>query len=142
VVASGDTYSLEPGVVESVAREYWTGVGLTTYVAEEGGEIVGTYALKANQRGLGSHVANAGDMVRPGKFGKGIGGRLCEHSLTEARAVGFEAMQFNAVVSTNHRAIALWRRMEFMIVGTIPKETLIKSCTFAGDLLSWREARG
>jgi L-amino acid N-acyltransferase YncA len=121
VVATGDTYALEPGVAEPVAKEYWTGSGMSTYVAEANGEIVGTYALRANQRGLGSHVANAGYMVRPGRFGQGIGRRLCEHSLEEARAAGFLAMQFNAVVSTNTRAIALWERLGFVKVGTIPK---------------------
>jgi GNAT superfamily N-acetyltransferase len=97
------------------------GPGLSVYVAENDGEIVGTYTLKANQRGLGSHVANAGFMVRPGLDGRGIGFQLGEHSLVQARAAGFQAMQFNAVVSTNHRAIALWQRLGFAIVGTVPK---------------------
>jgi GNAT superfamily N-acetyltransferase len=121
IAAAGNTYSLEPDVSESAAKEYWMGPGLSAYVAEEAGEIVGTYTLKANQRGLGSHVANAGYMVRPGFDGRGIGFRLAEHSLGQARAAGFQAMQFNAVVSTNRRAIALWQRLGFSIVGTIPK---------------------
>jgi hypothetical protein len=65
VAAAGNTYSLEPDVSEAAAKEYWMGPGLSAYVAEDAGEIVGTYTLKANQRGLGSHVANAGYMVRP-----------------------------------------------------------------------------
>ncbi|WP_345787955.1 GNAT family N-acetyltransferase [Gemmatimonas sp.] len=121
VVATGDTYTLEPNVPEQSARDYWTGAGLSTYVAEQNGEIVGTYAIRANQRGLGSHVANAGYMVRSGRSGHGIGFQLGEHSLAVARAAGFEAMQFNAVVSTNTRAVALWQRLGFAIVGTIPK---------------------
>jgi GNAT superfamily N-acetyltransferase len=121
VAAAGNTYSLEPDVSEAAAKAYWMGPGLSAYVAEDAGEIVGTYTLKANQRGLGSHVANAGYMVRPGFDGRGIGFRLAEHSLAQARAAGFQAMQFNAVVSTNHRAIALWQRLGFSIVGTIPK---------------------
>ena len=121
VIARGDSYTLDPATPEAEAREYWTGPGVTTYVMELDGEIVGTYALRANQRGLGSHVANAGYMVRPGRFGRGIGALLCEHSLREARAAGFEAMQFNAVVSTNVRAVALWQRLGFTIVGTVPR---------------------
>lgn len=121
VVASGDTYTLESDVAEPVAKEYWTGSGIAVYVAEADGVIVGTYALKANQRGLGAHVANAGYMVDPKCFGRGIGGRLGEHSLETARKAGFLAMQFNAVVSTNHRAIALWERLGFRTVGTVPK---------------------
>lgn len=121
IAAAGNTYFLEPDVSESAAKEYWMGPGLSAYVAEDAGEIVGTYTLKANQRGLGSHVANAGYMVRPGFDGRGIGFRLGEHSLAQARAAGFHAMQFNAVVSTNQRAIALWQRLGFSIVGTVPK---------------------
>jgi GNAT superfamily N-acetyltransferase len=121
VAAAGHTYVLEPDISESAAKEYWMGPGLSAYVAEDAGEIVGTYTLKANHRGLGSHVANVGYMVRPGLDGRGVGFQLAEHSLAEARAAGFQAMQFNAVVSTNHRAIALWQRLGFSIVGTVPK---------------------
>jgi len=121
VIARGDTYALAPETPEPEAREYWMGTGLTTYVAEAAGEVVGTYALRANQPGLGAHVANAGYMVRPGAFGRGIGAALGEHSLAEARAAGFRAMQFNAVVSTNTRAVALWQRLGFAVVGTVPQ---------------------
>ncbi len=121
VVRSGDTYTLDPQVSEAEAQAYWIGGGLQTYVAELNGEIVGTYSLRANQRGLGSHVANAGYMVRPGYAGRGIGTLLGEHSFASARSAGFEAMQFNAVVSTNVRAIALWQRLGFTIIGTVPR---------------------
>ncbi len=121
VAAAGNTFFLEPDVSESAARDYWMGPGLSAYVAEDDGEIVGTYTVKANHRGLGSHVANAGYMVRPGLDGRGIGFQLAQHSLAEARAAGFQAMQFNTVVSTNHRAIALWQRLGFNVVGTVPK---------------------
>ena len=120
VIARGDTYALAPDTPEPEAREYWMGPGVTTYVAEAGGEVVGTYAMRANQRGLGSHVANAGYMVRPDRAGRGVGAAMCEHSLAEARAAGFRAMQFNSVVSTNARAVALWQRLGFSIVGTVP----------------------
>ena len=121
VVRSGDTYTLEPEVSEAGARAYWIEAGIGTYVAELNGEIVGTYILRANQRGLGSHVANAGYMVRPEYSGRGIGTLLAEHSFAAARAAGFEAMQFNAVVSTNTRAVHLWQRLGFAIVGTVPR---------------------
>jgi L-amino acid N-acyltransferase YncA len=120
VIARGDSYTLDPATPEAEAREYWTGPGLATYVIELDGEIVGTYTMRANQRGLGAHVANAGYMVRPGHFGRGLGALMCEHSLAAAREAGFEAMQFNAVVSTNVRAVALWQRLGFAIVGTVP----------------------
>ena len=92
-----------------------------TYVACRGEQVVGTYLLKANQPGLGSHVANAGYMVDSREAGRGVGRALCEHSLEEARRAGFLAMQFNFVVSTNTRAVALWQAMGFRIAGTLPR---------------------
>jgi L-amino acid N-acyltransferase YncA len=121
VVAKGDTYAYDPATTKEQARAIWMASDLSTYAAFLDGELVGTYILKANQPGLGSHVANAGYMVHPDHAGRGIGRALCEHSLDEARRTGFLAMQFNAVVSTNEPAIALWRKMGFAIVGTVPK---------------------
>jgi L-amino acid N-acyltransferase YncA len=120
VVATGDTYAYPPDMSEPDARQTWLGAGMATYVAERGAEIVGTYVLKPNQPGLGAHVANAGYMVRPGEFGGGIGTAMAEHSLVEAQAAGYRAMQFNAVVSTNLRAVDLWRRLGFTVIGTVP----------------------
>lgn len=121
VIKTGDTYTLAPDSSEADARKYWIHDVLETWVGEEDGEIVGTYVLRANQRGLGSHVSNVGYMVRPGCRGRGIGWKLGEHSLEIARKRGFEAMQFNAVVSTNTRAVELWKRLGFSIIGTVPK---------------------
>jgi len=121
VVAGGDTYTFEPGTPEADARRFLLGPGTDCFVAERGGEIVGTYVLRPNQPGLGAHVANAGYLVRPGEFGGGIGTAMGEHSLAEARAAGYRAMQFNAVVSTNTRAVALWERLGFRIIGTVPE---------------------
>lgn len=120
VVARGDTYMYDPDTSEAGARRAWLAPAVATYVAERDQEIVGTYLLRPNQGGPGSHVANAGYMVRPDAFGGGVGSAMCAHSLDEARAAGFRAMQFNAVVSTNTRAVALWQRHGFAIVGTVP----------------------
>jgi ribosomal protein S18 acetylase RimI-like enzyme len=121
IVSRGDTYAYPPDIAEPDARRLWLGPGVATYVAESGGATVGTYVLKANQPGLGDHVANAGYMVAAGARGRGVGAAMCEHSLAEARAAGYRAMQFNFVVSTNERAVALWRRMGFEVVGTVPR---------------------
>lgn len=121
VVSTGDTYTVPPETTEAEGRAYWMGRAIAVYVAEENGQLVGTYCLRVNLPGLSSHVANAGYMVAPSSAGRGIGSRMCEHSLDEARSKGFEAMQFNAVVSTNHRAVALWKRHGFAIIATVPK---------------------
>jgi L-amino acid N-acyltransferase YncA len=121
VVETGDTYSYDPETTKEEGRALWMTPLGATYVACVEDEIVGTYFLKPNQPGLGSHVANAGYMVRPGEGGHGVGRAMCQHSLEEARRAGFLAMQFNFVVSANVRAVTLWQRLGFRIVGTLPK---------------------
>lgn len=121
VVKRGDSYPYPPETGREEAREIWLSKAHTTYVALSDGEIVGTYILRANQPGLGSHVANAGYMVKDGQHGKGIASAMCEHSLEEARRAGYLAMQFNAVVSTNERAKRLWERLGFSVIGRVPQ---------------------
>ena len=120
VVTTGDTYAIDPNISREEALHYWCGKNTDVYVAETGGRIVGTYILRPNQSGGGSHVANAGFMVDPGMHGQGIGRAMCDHCLSEARRLGFRAMQFNFVVSTNESAIRLWQNLGFKIVGTLP----------------------
>ena len=120
VLAAGDTYAFPPDLTRAEALAAWHPPSGHTFVAEREGQIVGTYLLKANQPGLGSHVANCGYMVAAEARGQGLGEALCRHSLDRARGLGFTAMQFNAVVSTNRGAIALWQRCGFSIVGTVP----------------------
>ena len=121
VVAGGDTYSYAPDITRDEARQLWTSAGARCFIALSEGVCVGGYMLRANQPGLGNHVANAGYMVSAQARGRGIASRLCEHSLDEARGAGFRAMQFNYVVSTNEVAVNLWRKHGFAIVGRIPR---------------------
>jgi ribosomal protein S18 acetylase RimI-like enzyme len=121
VVSSGDTYLYSPNTPKSDLAKYWFGPHMHTYVYENAdGAIVATYVLKPNQVDLGSHIANAGFMVNPDFQGKGIGSAMCEHCLATAKQLGFKAMQFNFVVSTNVVAIAVWKKFGFQIIGTIP----------------------
>jgi L-amino acid N-acyltransferase YncA len=120
VVAAGDTYTFDPQISRGDALAYWFRDDTRTYVAEEDAKVLGTYILKANQGGAGSHVANAAFMVPASARGQGIGRTLGEHCLSEARRLGFRAMQFNFVVSTNESAIHLWQELGFKIVGTLP----------------------
>ena len=120
IVAAGDTYVFAPDTPRADAHKYWFGPGVACWVAEADGRIVGMYKLVANQPGLGSHVSNASFMVDPGFNGRGAGRAMGLHCLDEARRRGFRAMQFNFVVSTNERAVALWRSLGFAIVGTLP----------------------
>jgi L-amino acid N-acyltransferase YncA len=120
VIAAGDTYAFDPEMSREEALAYWFGTDTHTYVAENDGRIVGTYLLRANQAGPGAHVANAAFMVTPDAQGQGIGRAMGEDCLSEARRLGFRAMQFNFVVSTNTSAIHLWQQLGFKIVGSLP----------------------
>ena len=121
VIRAGETYALDPAMSEAAALAYWLAPDKTGFVAERGGRILGIYYLRANQAGGGAHVANAGYMTAQDVGGQGIGRAMAEHSLVQARAMGFRAMQFNFVVSSNTRAVRLWQALGFAIVGTLPE---------------------
>ena len=120
VVAPGDTYAFDPKISRDDAMRYWFDPNNRVYVAGQDRHIFGTYILRANQSGGGSHVANAAFMVASNARGSGVGRAMAEHCLNEARTLGFRAMQFNFVVSTNADAIHLWKQLAFEIVGTLP----------------------
>ena len=120
VVASGDTYAFDPAICRNDALAYWCHPANWCYVAERRGRVIGTYLLRSNQPGAGSHVANAAFMVAPDSSGSGVGRAMAEHCLDQARELGFRAMQFNFVISTNEAALHLWKRLGFTIVGTLP----------------------
>jgi GNAT superfamily N-acetyltransferase len=124
VVRAGDTFVLPPGIDEANARQQWmlpAPAGVFVAVREQDGAIVGSSFVRANQPGLGGHVANAAFMVAPNAAGHGVGRALAAHAIEWARQANFSAMQFNFVVSTNARAIALWKNLGFSIVGTLPE---------------------
>jgi L-amino acid N-acyltransferase YncA len=120
VVAGGDTYVFAPDTPREEAIAYWFSPTTRTYVAAIASRVVGTYILRPNRPGLGSHVANAAFMVSPDARGLGIGRTMGEHCLAEARGLGYRAMQFNFVVSTNESAVRLWEQLGFRKVGTLP----------------------
>lgn len=120
VIAGGDTYVFDPESPENEMIAYWFSPEKYVYVAEDEGEILGTYWIKANQPGLGSHVGNGAYMVSPNAKGKGIGRKMAEHSIDEARRLGFHSIQFNFVVKSNEVAVNLWKSVGFEVIGEIP----------------------
>lgn len=120
VIRGGDTYTLPEDMNREDALAYWNSPGHEVFVAEENGEILGTYYLRANQEGGGAHVANCGYISAAWATGRGVARTMCQHSLQRAKERGFLAMQFNFVVSSNERAVRLWQSMGFEIVGRLP----------------------
>jgi ribosomal protein S18 acetylase RimI-like enzyme len=120
-IRTGETQALPRDMGREAALGYWLAASNQVFVAEQEGTVVGSYFLCANQAGGGDHVANCAYMVSPPATGRGIAQAMCEHSLEQARAQGFLAMQFNFVVSSNERAVKLWDRAGFQVVGRLPK---------------------
>jgi ribosomal protein S18 acetylase RimI-like enzyme len=120
VIRAGETYSIDRDISEADAREYWMGSDRETFVLEEAGDALGTYYMCANASGGGDHVSNCGYMTAAAAQGRGVARRMCEHSLSHAKARGYRAIQFNFVVSSNERAIGLWESLGFEVVGRLP----------------------
>jgi L-amino acid N-acyltransferase YncA len=143
VIRAGETFTWDRDTTEEQARAKWVkpAPGRTFVAVGTGGldgVVLGTGELHANQAGGGSHVANAGYMVRAGYGGRGIARSLCAYSLEAARAAGFRAMQFNAVVESNARAVAAWQAMGFEILATIPDAFQHPSLGFVGLHVMYR----
>lgn len=138
--ASGDTYAYAPDCREADIHKAWVEPPAAAFVAcGPDGRIVGTYTIKPNQPGLGAHVCNCGYVVAPDAQGGGIATALCEDSQREAVARGFRAMQFNLVVSTNVRAVRLWQRLGFTVVGTLPKAFHHMKLGYVDALVMYKE---
>jgi DNA-binding MarR family transcriptional regulator/GNAT superfamily N-acetyltransferase len=121
LVRAADTYAFDPNIDDDALWRYWSPPAPERgYVAELAGGVVGVFVIRPNIPGPGAHVANASYAVRADVRGLGLGRRMGEASLRLAADLGFTAMQFNTVVSTNRAAVRLWRSLGFRIVGTVP----------------------
>lgn len=120
VIAAGDAYVFEADTTREQFMAYWFAPAAQPQVALLDGKVAGSYIVKANQPGRGSHIANASYMTASSARGQGIAGKMCQHSLQLAKSLGFRAMQFNIVVATNIVAVTLWQKHGFRIIGTVP----------------------
>jgi L-amino acid N-acyltransferase YncA len=120
-IRAGETYALDRDMTEADALAYWLGPDRETFVADADGEIVGTYYIRPNQAGGGKHICNCGYMTSAAATGRGVARAMCRHSISHALSRGYRGMQFNLVVSTNTRAVALWESLGFEIVGRLPQ---------------------
>ncbi len=121
VVSHGETYLYLPETTFEQAMQKMVRPPSRCFVIRDKGKVVGYYAIRSNKEGYGDHVGNASYMVHKDYRGQGVASALCRHSLIKAKRAGFDAVQFNFVVSTNTQAVALWQKMGFKIIGTSPK---------------------
>lgn len=119
VFRAGETYAIDRDISADDALAYW--MAEHCFVAEKSGQIAGTYYIKRNQKGGGSHVCNCGYVTGAATQGRGVARAMLDHSLVAAKAAGFAAMQFNFVLANNARALDIWRRAGFEQIGRIPK---------------------
>ena len=138
VIRAGETYALDRDMTEADALAYWLGHDRETFVAEQDGEIIGTYFIRANQAGGGKHICNCGYVTSAAASGRGVGRAMFQHSLDYARQRGYRGMQFNFVVSTNRRAVALWQSLEFEIVGRLPQAFYHPTLGYVDALVMFR----
>ena len=138
MIRAGDTYTLPREMSREAALAFWFASGHEVFVAEEDGGVVGTYFLRANQAGGGSHVANCGYVTAARAAGKGVARAMCGHSLEHAKSRGFRAMQFNFVVSSNERAVRLWKSFGFEIIGRLPEAFRHPSGNYADAYVMYR----
>lgn len=139
VIQKGDTYVFETDSSKEEMLSYWCGREKHTYVAVFNNEVIGTFIIKDNFPGLGAHIANASYMVPENASGKGVGSAMGKYSLEEAKRLGYKAMQFNIVVKSNVRAIRLWKKLGFEVIGEIPEAFNHKTKGFTNALIMWRK---
>ena len=121
IVSAGETYAYRPDTSRKEAETLWMTLPRKTFVAEAEGEILGTYYIRTNHAGPGDHVCNCGYMVSSRARGKGLATAMCRHSQEIAYQLGYRAMQFNFVASSNEVAVRLWKKLGFDVVGRLPK---------------------
>ncbi|HYC46084.1 MAG TPA: GNAT family N-acetyltransferase [Burkholderiales bacterium] len=137
-IRAGETYALDRDISEADALAYWLGEDRETFVAEQDREIIGTYYMRPNQAGGGKHICNCGYMTSAVATGRGVARAMCLHSLVHARQRRYRGMQFNFVVTSNTRAVALWQSLGFEIVGRLPEAFDHPSLGFVDALVMFR----
>ncbi|MFD6477203.1 GNAT family N-acetyltransferase [Streptomyces anulatus] len=123
IVSAGETLTYPLDLGEEDAEGWWFVAAPSRVVVavDDDGTVLGTAKMNRNHMGNGSHIASATYMVDPARSGRGVGRALCEYSVDWARAEGYRAMQFNAVVESNTHAVKLYRSIGFEVIGTLPE---------------------
>jgi len=141
IITAQETYAFDPDINFESAYNLWCLSPQKAYVIKENGLILGSYYIKPNASGPSSHISNCGYMVSPESRGKGIARKLCLHSQKIALDLGYSAMQFNSVVSSNEVAINLWKKLGYKIIGTIPKAYKHKKLGYVDSFIMYKQFR-
>lgn len=141
VVYAQETYAFDPNMEFETAYHLWCLSSQKTYVVKENDLILGSYYIKANAAGPSGHISNCGYMVSPENRGKGIARMMCLHSQETAVDLGYTAMQFNSVVSTNEVAVNLWKKLGYKVIGTIPEAYKHKRLGFVDSFIMHKQLR-
>lgn len=122
VATAGETYAMDVPRSVDETRELWSGQHLVVAVDGEPGaeRVLGSARMGPNRPAQGAHVGTASFIVGSAARGRGIGRAMGEYAVRWHRANGFKGIQFNAVVSTNTAAVALWHSLGFETIGTVP----------------------
>ena len=162
VIEGGDTYDFDETTSDQDAFNYWFGSGVTSFVmVEEQNEsqtaeepidkriapanheprdkILGFYKIIQNHRGRGNHVANASFMVSRETRGMGIGRKMGEDCIRVAKEMGFRAIQFNFVISTNEPAMHLWKSLGFRELCRLPLAFNHKTLGYVDAVIFFKE---
>jgi len=133
VAAAGETYAMDVPRTVAETRGFWSGQHLVVAVDGEpgGARVLGTAKMGPNRPAQGSHVGTASFVVAAVARGRGIGRLLGEYAVEWHRINGFAAIQFNAVVSTNTAAVALWQALGFETIGVVPDAFRLPDSSYA-----------
>lgn len=118
VVKADDAFPQTDPMDQSEANAFFHSQSLTA-VADDQGEIVGLYILHPNGIGHLGKNANASYAVRSDRRGTHVGEALVRDSLTQAKALGFRNLQFNAVLASNAPALHLYAKLGFHSLGIL-----------------------
>lgn len=128
VVLDGMAFPQDAPLTEADRDAFFEGQSFTGVARDAAsGQVVGVYILHPNNVGRCGHICNASYAVASGLRGQHIGEQLVRHCLETARTQGFRVLQFNAVVASNGAALALYRKLGFVPLGTIPGGFLNKN---------------
>ena len=138
VVEDGAAFPQEECLDEESGKKFFAEQSYCA-VAEDNGSVVGLYILHPNNIGRLGGISNASYAVDAECRGRHIGEKLVQDCLAQASKLGFNILQFNAVVESNIHARHLYERLGFVHIGTIPKAFRRKDGSFENICLYYHE---